>query len=279
MIKDKQQMIGFMQGRFSPLVDGKIQAFPWNYWSDEFSVANEYDFNIIEWTLDQNRLYENPLMTEVGHKEIRALSNKYKISISSLTGDCFMQAPFYKVNEKNRESLLQDLRNIIISCGKLGIEFIVFPLVDNGRLVTLKQEKTLKEGLALFDSELHQYRIKIIFESDFPPNRLKDFMLGFSSENYGINYDTGNSAALGFDSEEEIKAYGQRILNVHIKDRLLHGATVPLGHGNADIPKVLKELNAINYNGNYILQTARAVDENHTGVLCQYRDQVIKWME
>ena len=104
-------------------------------------------------------------------------------------------------------------------------------------------------------------------------------MLGFSSENYGINYDTGNSAALGFDSEEEIKAYGQRILNVHIKDRLLHGDTVPLGNGNADIPNVLKELNAINYNGNYILQTARAVDENHTGVLCQYRDQVIKWME
>ena len=36
--------IGFMQGRLSPLVDGKIQAFPWDCWSEEFSVANENDF-------------------------------------------------------------------------------------------------------------------------------------------------------------------------------------------------------------------------------------------
>ena len=79
--------------------------------------------------------------------------------------------------------------------------------------------------------------------------------------------------------EEEIKAYGRRILNVHIKDRILHGTTVPLGQGNADIPKVLKELDSIGYNGNFILQTARAVDENHTTILSQYRDQFIKWME
>ena len=48
----KRRIIGFMQGRFSPLVNGKIQAFPWDSWSEEFFVANENDFNIIEWTLD-----------------------------------------------------------------------------------------------------------------------------------------------------------------------------------------------------------------------------------
>ena len=99
-------MIGFMQGRLSPLVDGKIQAFPWDHWNNEFSIANKYGFNLIEWTLDQKRLYENPLMTEVGQKEIKGLSIKNKISIQSLTGDCFMQAPFYKVRGKNRENIL-----------------------------------------------------------------------------------------------------------------------------------------------------------------------------
>ena len=268
-----------MQGRLSPLVDGKIQAFPWDCWSEEFSVANENDFNIIEWTLDQDRLYENPFMTDAGQREIKTLSNKFDISILTLTGDCFMQAPFYKVDGSKSESLLLDLRNIIISCGKLGVKYIVFPLVDNGRLETQKQEMMLKDGLSLVDDLLFQRGIKIVFESDFPPDKLKSFISGFSPENYGINYDIGNSAALGYNSKEEIKAYGQRILNVHIKDRLLHGTTVPLGHGNADIPKVLKELSEINYDGNYILQTARAVNENHADVLCQYRDQVINWME
>ena len=279
MLKITPAGIGFLQGRLSPMVNGKIQAFPWNCWQHEFKIAYNNGFSIMEWTLDQDRLYKNPLMTEKGQLEIMDLSNKYEISIPSLTGDCFMQAPFYKAHGKDRETLLQDLKNIIISSGKLGIEYIVFPLVDNGSLETLEQEQLLKEGFTCVEFELHQNGIKIVFESDLSPDRLKDFISRFPSENFGINYDIGNSAALGFDSLEEIRAYGKRILNVHIKDRVLHGTTVPLGQGNADIPKVLKALHEINYKGNYILQTVRADNENHVGVLCQYRHQVLEWME
>jgi hexulose-6-phosphate isomerase len=279
MMNGKRRIIGFTQGRFSPLVNGKIQAFPWDSWSEEFSVAYENDFNIIEWTLDQDRLYENPFMKDAGQREIKILSNKFDIIIFSVTGDCFMQAPFYKGDGFKSESLLLDLRNVIISCGKLGVKYIVFPLVDNGRLETQKQEMMLKDGLALVDDLLFQRGIKIVFESDFPPDNLKYFISRFPPENYGINYDIGNSAALGYNSKEEISAYGDRILNVHIKDRILKGTTVPLGKGNANIPKVLKELSEINYDGNYILQTARAVNESHADVLCLYRDQVINWME
>ena len=271
-------MIGFKQGRLSPVVNGKIQAFPWDFWKDEFSIANENDFHLIEWTLDQSTLYKNPLMTEAGQEEIKSLSSKYNVSIQSLTGDCFMQEPFYKINGLNRKVLLKDLFNIIISCDLLGIKYIVFPLVDNGKLENSEQERVLKDGLGQFDSILSASGIKIIFESDFSPNRLNNFISGFSPYNYGINYDIGNSAANGFDSDDEIDAFGERILNVHVKDRLLNGATVPLGLGNADIPKVLKKLNAIGYNGNCILQTARAEDGNHIGAHCQYRDQLIKWM-
>ena len=46
---------------------------------------------------------------------------------------------------------------------------------------------------------------------------LKTFIDQLSPDNYGINYDIGNSAAMGFDPKEEIQVYGQRILNVHIK--------------------------------------------------------------
>ena len=271
--------IGFIQGRFSPLINGKIQAFPWDYWQQEFKIASTNGFRIMEWTLDQDRLYDNPLMTTKGQQEIMELSDQYEISIPSLTGDCFMQTPFFKVTGKARESLLLDLQNIITSCGLLGVEFIVFPLVDNGRLEDTEQVKSLIDGLSLFEPDLRKNSIKIIFESDLPPDSLKDFITRFSTVNYGLNYDIGNSAAMGFNPGEEIKAYGRKILNVHIKDRLLHGTTVPLGQGNANIPKVLKLLNSIGYNGNFILQTARAVDENHTFVLCQYRDQLIKWME
>jgi hypothetical protein len=75
------------------------------------------------------------------------------------------------------------------------------------------------------------------------------------------NYDIGNSASLGFNPEEELDAYGQRILNVHVKDRKLGGTTVPLGTGNANLDLVFKELNEINYSGGITMQAARGDDD------------------
>mgnify|MGYP007072153412 CR=1 FL=1 len=62
--------IGFMQGRLSPIVDGKIQSFPWDNWKNEIIIAKSIGLSQMEWTLDQDRLYENPLMTLEGQQEI-----------------------------------------------------------------------------------------------------------------------------------------------------------------------------------------------------------------
>ena len=58
--------IGFMQGRLSPLINGKIQSFPWSTWDKEFEIGQNINLNMMEWTIDQERIYENPLMTEEG---------------------------------------------------------------------------------------------------------------------------------------------------------------------------------------------------------------------
>src|SRR5215213_6217684 len=101
--------IGFMQGRLSPLVDGKIQAFPWAHWEQEFASAAKIGLPLVEWTLDQDRLRENPLMTEGGRARIRELTGSSGIRVESVTGDCFMQAPFFKARGEIRQALLGDL--------------------------------------------------------------------------------------------------------------------------------------------------------------------------
>ena len=271
--------IGFIQGRLSPIVDGKIQAFPWKYWKKEFEIASRLGFSLIEWTLDQKNLYQNPLMTNNGQREVESLMQKHNISIPSLTGDCFMQSPFYKSKPNLRKTLIEDFQNIIKSCGFLNVEIIVFPLVDNGSIENKEQEDILLEVLGLVEPELIKYDIKIAFESDFPPKKLKSFITKLSSKYFGINYDIGNSAALNFNPKEEISFYGNRIINVHIKDRLLKGISVPLGDGNADLPSAFYYLNTINYKGNFILQTARSIEGNHSEVLCEYRDSVIRYLK
>jgi L-ribulose-5-phosphate 3-epimerase len=271
--------IGFMQGRLSSMIDGKIQAFPWDSWRDEFSIAKALHIPLMEWTLDHERLYENPLMTETGRAEILALSNSNNIKILSLTGDCFMQAPFWKVTDEAGIGLMKDFLAVVKSCSEVGISILVVPLVDNGRIENIEQENKLINFLESQKNLFLSCKLRIVFESDFGPDELARFIKRFNPDIFGINYDIGNSAALGFDPRVEFNKYGEHIMNVHIKDRKLSGTTVPLGSGDANFKIVFSELSRLNYKGNFILQTARAIGEGHAEVLAMYRDQTITWLK
>ena len=273
------ERIGFMQGRLSAMVDGKIQAFPWNEWREEFPRASALGLTRIEWTIDHDRLRENPLTTAAGQKDILELSQRYALRTASLTGDCFMQAPFWKADGETQKSLVADLDLVLGSCATLGIEFVVIPLVDNGRIESTAQTEALLRVLLDRATSLSKQRVKIVFESDLPPAPLAQFIDKFPREVFGINYDSGNSAALGYDPAEEIPAYAPRILNVHVKDRLLGGTTVPLGTGAADLAKTIRLIEQSGYRGQYILQTARATDGDHAGALAKYRDMTVRWIE
>lgn len=273
------ERIGFMQGRLSPLVGGKIQAFPWDCWRDEFSSADRLELRSMEWTLDQDRLYENPLLTATGQREIRELCDRYRLGIPSLTGDCFMQAPFWKSGGGERQSLIGDFRAIVAACSAVGIGIVVVPLVDNGRLETREQEQVLVDVLNEHAPTLRERGVRVAFECDFGPEEFARLIARLDAGSFGVNYDIGNSAALGFDPVEEIRAYGARIVNVHIKDRVLNGTTVPLGTGNANFAAVFAELAAQRYRGQYILQTARAADGDHARALSRYRDMAVAWVQ
>jgi hexulose-6-phosphate isomerase len=271
--------IGFMQGRLCERVDGKIQAFPWRDWEREFPTAAVIDLRLMEWTLDQERLYENPLMTLEGQEKIRALCRQYDVSIPSLTGDCFMQSPFWKVAGHARLGLQADFLKISRACSEVGIHMMVVPLVDKGRLDTAEQENILVEFLLEQQPFLAEQNLQVIFESDYAPTELARLIGRLPADRFGINYDIGNSAALGFNPGEEFAAYGARVLNVHVKDRALGGTTVPLKTGSADFDAVFAELAQQNYQGNFILQTARAFDGNHAEVLRDYRDIILQWLQ
>lgn len=259
-----------MQGRLCDQVDGMIQCFPWPFWKDEFLAAEVADLSLMEWTIDQERLYENPLMSAEGQRVILYLTKKHSIRINSLTGDCFMQAPFWKHTKSEQDFLKNCFLDIVKAASEFGIQIIVVPLVDNGRLENIEQETTLKNFLAAQCDYFRSCDIKILFETDFDPLNTARFINDLARDVFGINYDIGNSASLGYDFYEEIKIYGDRILNVHIKDRLLGGETVPLGTGAANLPCVFGELANIGYGGNFILQTARATDGDHRGAIKLY---------
>lgn len=267
-----------MQGRLSPRVGGRIQAFPCATWREEFPVAERLGLRIMEWTLDQERLRENPLLTSPGRDEILALCEQHGVAVPSVTGDCFMQAPFWKVGGREGKERQSDFDAVVEASAHAGIAIIVVPLVDNGRIESDHQGQTLVAFCEDRADVLSSHGLCVAFESDFEPDALGRFIARLDPGLFGVNYDMGNSAALGFNAEEEMSVYGDRVINVHVKDRLRGGMTVPLGTGSVEFPRVFAALAGAGYAGNYILQTAWAENGDHANAVGRYRDMTINWL-
>jgi len=261
--------IGFMQGRLSPQIDGKIQAFPAPYWRNEFPAAASLGLACMEWTIDQDSIAENPIMSAPGRAEILHLAESHGIAIQSVAGDCFMQAPFWKAAEPERTILLHQFTAVAEATAPIGASILIVPLVDNGSPQHPQHWQSLADGMATLTPTLRALRLTAAFELDLPPEAAQKFIAHYPPDCFGINHDIGNSAALGWNCETEITLLQTRIINVHVKDRLRGGGTVPLGEGAANLPQAFILLKAAGYAGNYILQTARAASD-HAGALAKY---------
>lgn len=270
------QLIGFMQGRLSPIRNGRIQSFPWETWEGEFETASRIQIRKMEWTIDSENFDSNPLLTSAGKEKIKSLMSLFNLEIPSVTCDYFMENPPWKANP---DGIFRGIESILAGMSEIGAKILVIPLVDNSSLIDSKTYSQAFNFFSRVSDLLDVSDLKIAFETDLDPNRFAVFMSEFAEERYGVNYDIGNSASLGFNATEEFTAIGPRVINVHVKDRALGGTTVPLGTGNADFPTVFRCLNDHGYVGNLIMQTARAHDGKHAEVLTTYREQIVRWME
>ena len=268
--------VGVMQGRLSPMINNRIQQFPWDSWPSEFVLASKIDIKIIEWTIDTIEFYKNPLINSNQWDEINVIMDKNDISIPSVTCDYFMENPPWKTDlklvKKGISSILQGMRNI-------KSKILVIPLVDNSSLPDSASVKIVEDFFTDLVPEISQNKLQIAFESDLNPKKLSEFICKFDKNYFGINYDIGNSSSLGFNPLEEFNAYGSRIINVHVKDRKLNGTTVPLGEGDADFLGIFRLLQKENYEGNLILQTARSKEGKDIEVLVRYKNLVEEWWE
>lgn len=244
--------LGIMSGRLSESFH-KIQEFPFLSWKREFLKAEKCGFDTIEWIFDNN---PNPIMNDEGLKEIKKRSHETGIKVISLIGDFFMDKMLFNVSKYELEKNIKILQKLIIQCHKLDIEILELPFVDSSSLKTEKDQNSIVENLEKMIELAYQNNVKITFETDLHPIEFKRFLEKFD-RNIGANYDTGNSAALGYDVKQEIDILKPWLTNIHIKDRILNGETVPLGQGNTDFERFFSVISNINYNGQLIIQGAR----------------------
>jgi hexulose-6-phosphate isomerase len=250
-----------MQGRLSPSVGGKIQAFPSETWKEEFEYAKECGFDLIDWVIEALDLDKNPLLTDRGLAEIERLGNKTGVRVGAVCADYFMEYPLLRCSEEQRKERLEKVLLFARRLSIAGIPYMELPFVDNSAIQTYDELKQLTKMFSPILDKIKSLDVTISFETSLPPEKLRGFLVELNHPSARANYDMGNSASLGYNPEEELLAYGQDIVTIHVKDRVLGGGTVPLGTGDTDFDTCFEMLTKIGYQGPYILQAARGSEE------------------
>ena len=252
--------IGIMQGRLSPRIDGKIQAYPVKTWQKEFEIAKEIGYSAIEWIVEKP-LEVNALMSQSGIQEINQVIIDTGVKIDYVCADVFMQQPLVRMSQQTREENKKYLTNILLNAKEVGAIGVEIPFVDSSSIKNENEKIELISCMQEAFGLAKEIGVKVSLETDLNPTSFKDLLERIDLEHVQANYDIGNSASLGFNPIEEFKAFGNKILNVHVKDRILGGSTVPLGAGDSDIKLVFQKLNEIGYRGGITMQAARGEDD------------------
>ena len=255
--------IGIMQGRLSPRIDGKIQAYPASTWQKEFEIAQEIGYAAIEWIVEKP-VETNALMTDSGKGEIKKVIASTGVRIDYVCADIFMQQPLVRMTKDTKSQNKEYLSAILKNAKEVGAIGVEIPFVDNS---SIKSENEKLEFIDVMQDAFKlakDLELKLSLETDLPPTEFRELLENIDLDHVQANYDIGNSASLGFDPREELEAYGLKILNVHVKDRKLGSTTVPLGTGNANINFVLQKLQEIGYRGGLTMQAARGENDVET---------------
>ena len=252
--------IGVMQGRLLPKYQGRYQAHPIGYWEDEFEIAASLGVDLIEFILDYNDFEENPLMSASGCKKIIEIANQSDVKVKTICADYFMDAPLHSTDLNVATLSAAVLRELIINSRTIGVTDIVLPLVDQSSVRDSESQDQFIRAIEPFLPYLDENNMNLNLETDLDPTAFKSLLNQINSDRVTVNYDTGNSAGLGYDPEQEFAAYGDRITDIHIKDRVRNGFSVCLGQGSADFTQIFKCVQNCGYSGPFIMQAFRDDD-------------------
>lgn len=277
---------GIMQGRLTKPLGRGIQFFPFDNWEKEFYLAKDLGLSEIEFIFDFERYEENPLWSQNGKNILKKVMEETGVRVCSVCFDYFMRRAFFKKDGYEKQKLRVEnklvLQHILTFMEELGIGLIEIPLVDASSMKNEKNKKDFRDFILEIATETNS-EIKFGLETDLCPEEFNVFLNSINMDRVGANYDSGNSSGLGYDMYEEVTILGDRIFNIHIKDRVYGGTTVELGTGSADFEGLFRGLKEIGYKGAFIMQAARGEEgkeaENIASQIRFIKEYVGKYLE
>lgn len=210
----------------------------------------------------------SPETTVDGYKKIRDMAAEIGIVISGVCTFLYWPYPFTSNTVSTRRRALELAEMMIKAAHHLGTEnLLVVPgavyipwLKDSEEVPYKLCDELAREAVQKLIPIAEEHNVHLNIENIFfnaylmsPPDMI-EFVDSFKSDYVHIHFDTGNIMPFQFP-EHWIPLLDQRIKNIHFKEYSKKGTDFslesfrPLLDGTTNWPRVMEELDKINYKG------------------------------
>lgn len=245
---------GIVQGRLIQCPEGCLQWFPQGDWESEFPLATTLGYNYIELIAERQHNENNPIWTDEGIENIKALAERNEMSLHVILNDYIIDHSL-----AGNKGVIEQTLKLISQAKLLGIQKLILPLFEKSEL-TEDNFTEYKNTLKKIANIAQENNILVCLETILNGKCLLNLLEFMDHSNIKCVFDTGNQIAFGHDIYSDISLLGVQIHHVHIKDKNDQNENVLLGTGKVNFCKVFESLSAIGFRGPYTFETARGKD-------------------
>ena len=152
-----------------------------------------------------------------------------------------------------------DVRHAIAWARELGAEVILVPFFMRAELVSDADDDRAVAAFQALCPEAAEQGVNLCFEGSLAAERIASLASRVDSDAFGCYFDLANPLAhKGLDGPTEIRALGELITRVHVKDTRFRTGDCRPGTGRVDFAESALALSEIGYDGWLTLETPPA---------------------
>lgn len=152
-----------------------------------------------------------------------------------------------------------DVRRAIAWARELGADVILLPFFKRAELVSDSDDERAVAAFRVLCPAAAEHGVTLCFEGSLPAARIASLAARVGSKAFGCYFDLANPLAhKGLDGPTEIRALGELVTRVHVKDTRVRTGDCRPGTGRVDFAETALALSEIGYDGWLTLETPPA---------------------
>jgi hexulose-6-phosphate isomerase len=211
--------------------------------------------------LDVGREAEaHPLFAEPGLAALQAALARTGLAVPSICLGALNTFGFKSADPAERARAQALIARGVALAGTLGASAVLVPFFGSSKLERPDEIERVVEGMRGVAPVARDAGVVLAVENTLPGPENAALAAAVGSPAVGIYYDTGNALGAGYDPVAEVRTLGRALARVHFKDYKRGQGGVMMGQGDVDFPGVVRELDAVGYDGWVILEAASPND-------------------